>query len=107
MCHTCTSIVYNTIISFLTHPLCKSSTSTLVYTLYRTLLLYLQDLPSARSPSELEKCLALSDFGPGQMWHLEPACAVTGEGLDMALDAIHELIVKRRKQKKRARNKTR
>ena len=74
---------------------------------YRTLLLCLQDLPSARSPSELEKCLALSDFGPGQMWHLEPACAVTGEGLDLALDAIHELIVKRRKQKKRARNKTR
>ena len=46
----------------------------------------MQDLPSARSPSELEKCLALSDFGPGQMWHLESACAVTGEGLDMALD---------------------
>ena len=87
--------------------LCKSS-SPLVYTIYsKTLLLYLQDLPSARSPSELEKCLALSDFGPGQMWHLEPACAVTGEGLDIALDAIHELIVKRRKQKKRARNKTR
>ena len=81
--------------------LCSSSIAKLHY------CAILQDLPSARSPSELEKCLALSDFGPGQMWHLEPACAVTGEGLDMALDAIHELIVKRRKQKKRARNKTR
>jgi len=66
-----------------------------------------QDLPSALSPSELEKYLALSDFGPGQLWHLEPSCAVTGEGLDTALDAIHELVIKRRKQKKRTRNKTR
>ena len=70
-------------------------------------ILLLQDLPSARSPSELEKYLALSDFGPGQLWHLEAVCAVTGEGLDTALDAIHEMVIKRRKQKKRTRNKTR
>ena len=66
-----------------------------------------QDLPSARSAAELEKYLALSDLGAGQLWHLEAACAVTGEGLDTALDAIHDLIAKKKKQKKRARNKTR
>ena len=66
-----------------------------------------QDLPSAKSSGELEKYLALRDLGPGQLWHLEPACAVTGEGLDTALEAAHELVLKRRKQKKRTRNKTR
>lgn len=66
-----------------------------------------QDLPSAKSPGELERSLGLSELGPGQLWHLEPSCAVTGEGLDTALDALHNLVVKRKKQKKRLRNKTR
>ena len=64
-------------------------------------------MPSAKAPAELEKILCLSDLGAGQLWHLEAVCAVTGEGLDTGLEALHSLVVKRRKQKKRARNKTR
>jgi hypothetical protein len=37
----------------------------------------------------------------------EPACAVTGEGLDVGLESLLQLIVKRKKIGKRARNKTR
>lgn len=66
-----------------------------------------QDLPKAKSAGELERLLGLSELGVGQLWHLEPCCAVTGEGLDTAVDALHELIVKRKKLAKRARNKTR
>jgi ADP-ribosylation factor-like protein 4 len=66
-----------------------------------------QDLPAARTTEEIEKELGLHELGPGQLWHLEPACAVTGEGLDVALESILQLIVKRKKLGKRARNKTR
>ena len=66
-----------------------------------------QDLPSAKSQNEVEKCLGMSEFNNDQLWHIEPACAVTGEGLESALEALHTLIVKRKQQKKRIRNKTR
>ena len=66
-----------------------------------------QDLPSSKSQNEIEKCLGLSDFNNDQLWHIEPACAVTGEGLESALEALHTLIIKRKQQKKRIRNKTR
>lgn len=40
-------------------------------------------------------------------WHIQPACAITGEGLQEGLDALYEMILKRRKllkvHKKRAR----
>ena len=66
-----------------------------------------QDLPSAKSQNEIEKCLGMSDFSNDHLWHIEPACAVTGEGLESALEALHTLILKRKQQKKRQRNKTR
>lgn len=40
-------------------------------------------------------------------WVIQPACAITGEGLNEGLDALYEMILKRRKilkgQKKRVR----
>lgn len=40
-------------------------------------------------------------------WHIQPACAITGEGLQEGLDALYEMILKRRKllkvHKKKAR----
>ena len=66
-----------------------------------------QDLPSAKSQNELEKCLGMAEFNHDQLWHIELACAVTGEGLESALEALHTLILKRKQQKKRLRNKTR
>eukprot|EP00095_Tigriopus_kingsejongensis_P002716 snap_masked-scaffold809_size94238-processed-gene-0.12 protein:Tk02716 transcript:snap_masked-scaffold809_size94238-processed-gene-0.12-mRNA-1 annotation:"adp-ribosylation factor-like 4a" len=64
-----------------------------------------QDLPEATSPEDLESKLQLSDLR--QLHHLEPVCAVTGEGLEEALERLHQLIVKRKKMAKRLRNKTR
>jgi ADP-ribosylation factor-like protein 4 len=64
-----------------------------------------QDLPTAKSTSELETALGLSDLK--QLHHVEAVCAVTGEGLDVAVEQLHELIVKRKKLNKRERNKTR
>jgi len=64
-----------------------------------------QDLPTARSQDTLEKLLSVNEIK--QPWHVESVCAVTGEGLEEALEALHKLIVKRRKIKKRIRNKTR
>jgi ADP-ribosylation factor-like protein 4 len=66
-----------------------------------------QDLPSARSLDDIEKELGLNELANSQLWHLEAACAVTGEGLDVALESLLQLIMKRKKLGKRARNKTR
>uniref|UniRef100_A0A0K2T764 ADP-ribosylation factor-like protein 11 n=1 Tax=Lepeophtheirus salmonis TaxID=72036 RepID=A0A0K2T764_LEPSM len=66
-----------------------------------------QDLPTSKSAPELERILELSKIGNSSLWYLEPCCAVTGEGLDIAIEKLHELIVKRRKIQKRIRNKTR
>ena len=64
-----------------------------------------RDLPEARSQDVLEKVLSINEVT--QPYHIEPVCAVTGEGLEEALEALHKLILKRRKAKKRVRNKTR
>ncbi len=37
---------------------------------------------------------------------VEPSCSITGEGLDLALEILHQLIQKRKKIAKRNRNKT-
>lgn len=64
-----------------------------------------QDLPDATGPEELKSILNLSDLR--QLHHLEPVCAVNGEGLDEGLEKLYHLIIKRRKMNKRLRNKTR
>lgn len=40
-------------------------------------------------------------------WHIQPACAITGEGLLEGLDALYEMIVKRRKINKANKKKVR
>ncbi len=64
-----------------------------------------QDLPGARTPEEVSQLLQLPQLR--QLWELEAACAVTGEGLDAAMAKLHGLIAKKKKLAKRARNKTR
>ena len=64
-----------------------------------------QDLQSAWSVEEVEEALGLNDLG-STLWHVEPSCSVTGEGLDTALDQLQRLIAKRKKMTKRNRNKT-
>ena len=59
-----------------------------------------QDLPGARDPKEIEKHLGLHELGSGHLYHIQPACAITGEGLDDGLDILYEMIGKRKKHSK-------
>lgn len=71
-----------------------------------------QDLPGAREPRELEKLLGLTELGQsgsptGHLWHVQPACAITGDGLHEGLEVLYEMILKRRKLAKERKKKTR
>ncbi|XP_045214357.1 ADP-ribosylation factor-like protein 4C [Mercenaria mercenaria] len=60
-----------------------------------------QDLPRSMDSGEVEKLLSLHELPPGQLWHVEPTCAVTGEGLDEAVEKMCELIIKKKKAKRK------
>lgn len=66
-----------------------------------------QDLRSALPLPELERSLALAELGAATPWHLQPACAIIGEGLQEGLEKLHAMIAKRRtalrQQKKKRR----
>jgi len=69
-----------------------------------------QDLPGAREPKELEKLLGLHELGgstTSHMWHVQPACAITGDGLHEGMEALYEMILKRRKLAKLCKKKAR
>jgi len=61
-----------------------------------------QDLPNSRSPADIQKLLGLNDMF-GHQCSIQPACAVTGEGLDEAIGQMYEMILKRRKSGKQSR----
>ena len=61
-----------------------------------------QDLPSALDINKVEAALGLKKELNGQSWHLQPTCAVTGEGLDEGMEMLHSMIL----QKKRLRKAT-
>ena len=54
-----------------------------------------QDLPSALEENKLEQLLGLRELGC--KWHLQPTCAVTGEGLDEAFEMLHTMILQKRR----------
>ena len=56
-----------------------------------------QDLPSAMDVSKIESLLGLKELGSSAHWHIQPTCAITGEGLDEGIAKLHELILNRRK----------
>lgn len=65
-----------------------------------------QDLPGAKDPFEIEKFLNLGvELGPGHLWHVQPACAIIGDGLEEGLEILYEMILKRRRQLKQAKKK--
>ncbi|KAK9503205.1 hypothetical protein O3M35_011823 [Rhynocoris fuscipes] len=66
-----------------------------------------QDLPGAKEPKELEKLLGLHELAGSHMWSVQPACAITGEGLFEGVDALYEMILKRRKLAKQVKKKAR
>jgi ADP-ribosylation factor-like protein 4 len=67
-----------------------------------------QDLPGAKSPEEIEKALGLLELGQqNHFYHVQPACAIIGDGLDEGLDTLYEMIVKKRKLAKQTKGKKR
>lgn len=61
-----------------------------------------QDLPASRCPADIQKLLGLNEL-IGHQWAVQPACAVTGEGLDEAVGQMYEMILKRRKSSRLSR----
>ncbi|CAC5409368.1 ARL4 [Mytilus coruscus] len=60
-----------------------------------------QDMPGSLDPVNVEKQLGLHELPPSQLWSLLGACAITGEGLSDAIEAMYELVLKRRRMKKK------
>ncbi|KAF7651355.1 hypothetical protein LDENG_00112020 [Lucifuga dentata] len=64
-----------------------------------------QDLRNSLSLAEMESMLALGELGASTPWHLQPACAIIGEGLQEGLEKLHAMIMKRRKMLRQQKKK--
>lgn len=58
-----------------------------------------QDLPGAKDPNEVARILGLTELPAIQEWYVQPACAVIGEGLDIGLEKLYEMIQNRKRSK--------
>jgi len=58
-----------------------------------------QDLPSARGPTDIARAVGLAELsvGSSRLCSVAAACAITGEGLDVALDQLYNMIIEQRK----------
>ncbi|KAK2098591.1 ADP-ribosylation factor-like protein 4A [Saguinus oedipus] len=56
-----------------------------------------QDLRNSVSLSEIEKLLAVDELSSSTPWHLQPNCAIKGDGLKEGLEKLHGMIIQRRK----------
>ncbi|XP_050735211.1 ADP-ribosylation factor-like protein 4C [Eriocheir sinensis] len=56
-----------------------------------------QDLPGARDAKQVEKSLGLWELGPSQLFHVQPSCAIIGDGLADGLECLYEMICKKKK----------
>lgn len=56
-----------------------------------------QDLPGAKEPKEVAQLLGLNDQLSQHQWHVQPACAIIGEGLDEGLEILYEMIAKKKR----------
>ncbi|CAG0907695.1 unnamed protein product [Darwinula stevensoni] len=65
-----------------------------------------QDLPGARDKNEIEKLMGLQELQQ-HLYHVQPACAIIGEGLDEGLEALYEMILKQRKLSRQTKKKPR
>ena len=66
-----------------------------------------QDLPGARSAQDVEKLLQLHELSASNAWQVRDTCAVTGEGLDEALECLYQMITKRHKAAKHSKKSKR
>ncbi|XDA69705.1 hypothetical protein R6Z07F_000078 [Ovis aries] len=65
-----------------------------------------QDLPKSLPVAEIEKQLALHELIPATTYHVQPACAIIGEGLTEGMDKLYEMILKRRKSLKQKKKRS-
>ncbi|KAK2905067.1 hypothetical protein Q8A67_006866 [Cirrhinus molitorella] len=49
-----------------------------------------QDLPKSLSVADIEKQLALQELTPATTYHIQPACAIIGEGLHEGMDKLEQ-----------------
>ena len=66
-----------------------------------------QDLPGSRDPPEVEKLLSLHEMSTSHLCTVHSCCAITGEGLEDALETLYQMILKRRKTLKQIKKKQR
>lgn len=59
-----------------------------------------QDLPGACDISQLYLLLNLNQLGANHQFKVVCACAITGDGLDEALESLYEMILKKHKMLK-------
>lgn len=64
-----------------------------------------QDMRQALSLSQIETMLALNELGPATPWHLQPTCAIIGDGLREGMERLYDMILKRRKMLKQQKKK--
>lgn len=64
-----------------------------------------QDLRNSLALDEMEKLLALSELGSASPWHLQPACAIIGDGLTEGLERLHDMILKRKRMLRQQKKK--
>ncbi|XP_026881438.2 ADP-ribosylation factor-like 4aa [Electrophorus electricus] len=64
-----------------------------------------QDLRNSLSLSEMMSMLALGELGPTTPWHLQPTCAIIGDGLTEGLEKLYDMILKRRKMLRQQKKK--
>lgn len=64
-----------------------------------------KDVKECKEPSS--PCSNTPSMPPVHLWHVQPACAITGDGLHEGMEALYEMILKRRKMAKLCKKKTR
>ena len=68
------------------------------YFLYGKNILF--SITDAMKPSEIIEKLGMNDFEGKHRWYLQPACAITGEGIVESMLEMSNLIKKHRKENK-------
>lgn len=56
-----------------------------------------QDLPGAKDHIEIARALGLNELPMSHLWHVQPACAVIGDGIEEGLEKLYDMITSRKK----------
>ncbi|XP_020855690.1 ADP-ribosylation factor-like protein 4A [Phascolarctos cinereus] len=64
-----------------------------------------QDLRDSLPLAEIARLLAVGELAASTPWHLQPTCAIIGDGLREGLEKLHEMILKRRKMLRQQKKK--